>query len=398
MSTEAPPLEIPAVEPIPPQPEPPKPSESLLSSIRVIRPGLDKTEPAPEPVIEEPKPPVDEPPKEEPKAEIPKVETPKEPADDPTKGMSEPAAKRFKKIEQRATEAEKEREQYRTQLESIQKEHAQLQEQLREVEAMRRQYDQMREESTTLREEIRKVNIERDPEFQRQYNGQILARQKQMLDMAVASGASQADFVTAINTGNEEALEAIRDSLPAPRQRIWDAHRTDIERLAFEKREAIQDSQKTWESLEQNRLRSQKELADQMKAENVSMAKKAVDSLWKSNEVFDKAGLEVKREIEEWMVNTIVNESRENIAHHLLIGKVAQSVVEGQKTEIERLAGELDKKTKEMEEMKEKLGEQETFIKEMSSRTPRPQGGGNPSPVEQNGSLLSSVRVRLPGR
>lgn len=396
MSTEAPVLEIPPVEAIPPQPEPPKPSESLLSSIRVIRPDLPGEPPKEELKVETPK--VEEPPKEEPKTELPKIETPKEPTDDPTKGMSEPAAKRFKKIEQRATEAEKKQEEYRTQLESVRKEHAELQEQLREVEAMRREYDQMKEESTTLREEIRKVNIERDPEFQRQYNGQILARQKQMLDMAVASGTSQADFVTAINTGDEEALEAIRDSLPAPRQRIWDAHRTDIERLAFEKREAIQDSQKTWEGLEQTRLRSQKELAEQMKAENVSMAKKTVDSLWKSNEVFDKAGLEVKHEMEEWMVNTIVNESRENIAHHLLIGKIAQNVVEGQKTEIERLTSELDKQTKEMEEMKEKLGEQETFIKEVSSRTPRPSGGGNPSPSENNGSLLSSVRIRLPGR
>lgn len=398
MSTEAPPLEIPAVEPIPPQPEPPKPSESLLSSIRVIRPGLDKTEPVPEPVVEEPKPPVEEPPKEEPKAEIPKVETPKEPADDPTKGMSEPAAKRFKKIEQRATEAEKEREQYRTQLESVQKENAELQNQLKEVEAMRRQYDQMKEESDILRQEIRKVNIQGDPQFKKEHDDKILNLQTQMLEMAVVNGTDRNEFVTAVNTGNEETLEAIREALPPHKQRAWDANRIEIDRIASARRSAIQNSEETWKRMQQENHQRELEAEEHKRAGLVSMAKDAVKALWTDVPNLDKAGLEVKNEIEEWIVHTVTKEPQPNIARHLLIGKIAQNVVEGQKTEIDRLTTELDKQTKEMEEMKEKLGEQETFIKEMSSRTPRPQGGGNPSPVEQNGSLLSSVRVRLPGR
>lgn len=398
MSTEAPVLEIPPVEAIPPQPEPPKPSESLLSSIRVMRPDLPGEPPREEPKVETPK--TEEPPKEEPKAEVPKVETPKveTPTDDPTKGMSEPAAKRFKKIEQRATEAEKEREEYRTQLESVRKEHAELQNQLKEVEAMRRQYDQMKEESEALRQEIRKVNIAGDPEFQKEHDGKILGLQTQMLEMAVVNGTDRNEFITAVNTGNEETLEAIRESLPPHKQRAWDANRIEIDRIASAKRAAIQNSEQTWEKMKKANQEREVQAKEQERAGLVSMAKDAVKALWSDVPGLDKAGLEAKNEIEEWIIHTVTKEPQPNIARHLLIGKIAQNVVDGQKTEIERLNGELEARDKRITEMEEKLGEQETFIKDISSRTPRPSGGGTPSPVEQNGSLLSSVKVRLPGR
>lgn len=399
MSTEATPVIQPTAEPPAPAPAPAPVSESLLSSIRVLRPAgappaVDP--PAPESTQE---PTVTPEPTSEPKPEAPKPEPPKvEPKEEPTAGMSEKASVRFNKVVSRAEAAEKERDAVRSELDAARKEAQAIAVQLKEVDTIRRDALKAQEELTTYREQLRIVNIERDPEFQRQYNGQILSRQQQMLEMAVSAGAQQADVIQAINTANEDALEAFRDSLTSAKQRIWDANRADIERIAYEKKEAIRNSGQTWEQLEETRKRTAATEAERIKADNVTAAKTTVDALWREIPDLDKEGLEVKSEIEEWLTDQVINAPREHLIRQLAVGQIAQKVIAGQKSQIDQLTGELAGRDKELEELREKLGEQETFIKEVSSHSPRGPVGGAPKNAEQNGSLLSTVRVHVPGR
>jgi len=395
MSTEAPVIETPPVE------TPPVVSEALLSSIRVIRPESQPANPPAEPKEEPPKETVVP---EDTKEPVPAKETPVvEPKPesvkpDLTAGMSEKAATRFKNLEKRAVTAEQERETVRKELETQKAEFEALRKEAAELETIRKDAQKAIEEAKTYKEQLRAASLDRDPEFQQQYNGQILSRQTQMMELVVSNGSDQNEFVRAINAGDEDALETLRESLSAGKQRLWDAHRVDIEKLAYERKEALKNSDKTWAKMEEERKRKATSEMDRIRIENVETARSTVDSLWKEIPDLGKAGAEVREEIESWLTDVVVSAPREQLVKSLAVGQIAQKVVAAQKGEIDRLSETISERDKKIEELEEKLGEQETFIKEASRQSPRPSINGKSSPSTENGSLLSQVRVRLPGQ
>jgi hypothetical protein len=394
MSTEAP-----VIEPPPVATEPkPVASEALLSSIRVIRPESQPIPPA-EIKEEPPKEPVAEGTKESTPAKEAPVEPKPEPVKpDPTAGMSEKAAARFKNLEKHKTEAEQERDRVKKELEAQKAEFEVLRKEATELETIRKDAQKAIEEAKTYREQLRAASIERDPEFQKQYNGQILARQTQMMELVVSNGADQNEFVRAINSGDEEALETLRESLPAGKQRLWDAHRVDIDKLSYERKEAVKNSDKTWAQMQEDQKRKAASEVERIRIENVETARATVDTIWKEIPDLDKAGAEVREEIESWLTDVVVSAPREQLVKSLAVGQIAQKVVAAQKGEIDRLAETISERDKKIEELEEKLGEQETFIKEASRQSPRPSINGKSSPSTENGSLLSQVKVRLPGQ
>lgn len=399
MSTEAPIVETPPV--IPPQPQA-EPSQSLLANLRIT--GHPSAGPAQEPAIEpiistEPTP--SEEPKQTPEPAKEPAKEPEpapKPKDEPTVGMSEKAAIKFKTLEKHKVQAEQERDTARKELETIKAEAETLRKAASELEDARKEAQRAAEEVKTYREQIRALDIERDPEFQRQYNGEILTRQEQMLEMVVSSGGSREEFIRAINSGDEDAIEAFRDSLPPAKQRLWDTNRIDIERLAFSKKEALRDSKKTYEQLEQDRKRQSEAAAERLRMDNVSQVHNIVDSLKRSVPDLDKAGAEAFEEVETWLKKVVTEAPREFLIEQLAVGSIAQLTTEAQKGEIDRLNGEVASRDSQIEELTEKLAEQETFIKNASSHVPRGGRGTESSGATENGSLLSQVRVRLPGK
>lgn len=395
MSTEAPPIEP---EVIPAQPVPSAP-ESLIKSIRVLRADA----PAAEPAVKEPETPKEPEAKEpekktEPATEPVKEEPKAEPVKDETVGMSEKAAARFKRQEVEKLKAIEERDKIKAEVDTYKKQAEEAAAQLRDIETIKRDAQKAQEEVKTYREQLRLVNLERDPEFQRKFNGEILTRQQQMLEMAVEAGTEHNVFVEAINKGDEDTLSDIRDSLPQGKRLLWDANRVDIERIAFSKKEALKNAQKTTEQLNDERKRALEEQAARMKAENISVARNTVDALWKEIPDLDKAGLEVKEEIQSWLSDMVVNAEREQLVRQLAVGQITQKVVDAQASELTKLNDTISQKDAEIAEMKEKLAELETFVKEAQSHQPRPKIAGNSSPESENGSLLSRVRVQIPGR
>lgn len=410
MNLETPPVDPASAEPVPaPTPTAPKVPGSLLSSIRVIHSTPGNPAPTEEPDPKTHTPPTnpahsteqqDPKPAPEPKEKLPEATPdPKaKPKEDLTTGMSEKAAHRFRRIEKDKEEAEKARDAANKELETHRAELEALKKQASELESIRKEAEKAIGEAKTYREQLRQVAIERDPEFQKQYNGKILSRQEAMLDLAVSAGAGRSEFVQAINDGNEDALEEFRTSLSAHQQRAWDNHRLEIDKLVMEKREAIGDPEKTWQQIEQDRQARGKQEEERIRTHNIETARAAVDAIKKQVGTLDKDGLAEFDRVQEWLERAVSEAPREDLIQHLAVGQIAQRVVDAQKGEIDRLSGEVDSKQKEIDELKEKLGEQETFIKNASSRVPRPSGTGNPSSVSENGSLLSSVRVHLPGR
>jgi len=406
--TNEPVLEPPVETPVtPPEPQAP---QSLLANIRVLGRAQDapNTPEATTPV-EPPKDPVGEPQKpeepvtpEDPKPE-PKPEVKPEVKPDPTTGMSEKASARFRNMEKHKVEAEQERDRVKKELDAQKAEFETLKKQASELERISKDAQKAIEEAKTYKEQLRAASIERDPEFQKQYNGQIISKQTQMMELAVSAGTDRNEFIRAINSGDEDALEGFRDSLPASKQRLWDAHRVDIEKLAYERTEAVKNSDKTWAQMEEDRKRRAAEEQEHMRFENMQIAHEAVEALWKEIPDMEKVDMETKEEIETWLksASSVLNaprEHREHILKNLAVGAIAFRAVGGQAQEITRLNETIAAKDKELEELQEKLGEQETFIKEASSRTPRPNVMGNSSPATENGSLLGQIRVRLPGQ
>lgn len=404
MPTEQPPV----AEPAPVASPLPADSGSLLSRIRVSgrdpvptaavepEPPKPDVEPVPEPT------PTPEPePKKEPTepAKEPVAPKPEPPKEEPTTGMSEKAATRFKTLERHKLQAEQERDTARKELDEVRKKAEAAEAQLREVETIRSNAAKMERELQQYRDELRTTNLERDPEFQKRYNGQILSRQEQMLEMATEAGVDRNQIISAMNAGDDDALSDIRDSLPRAKQLLWDANRVDIERLALERRQALKNSKQTAEQIEDDRRKQFAADEQRRAAQNVTTAKAIVGKLWEDIPGLDQAGVEVREEIESWLSDQVVNAPADQLMRNLAIGQIATKVTEGQKVEIERLAAEMTAKDQKIAELEEKLSEQETFIKEVSSRSPRPSlGGGNPPAATENGSLLSKVRVHVPGR
>jgi hypothetical protein len=379
-------------------------SGSLLANLRVIghpssAPVSDPTEPA-TPPEEDPKPePSTEPaPQPEPKPETPPSEPKPEPKPEPTAGMSPKASERFNRLEKEKKHAEEERDTVRKELEAQKAQYEELRKQAAELEGLRRDAAKAIEEAKTYREQLRAASIERDPEFQQQYSGEVMTRQQQMLDMAVAAGATREAFIEAINSGDEDALEGFRESLPPARQRIWDAKRIEIEDLWSKRQQAVKDSEKTWAQLEESRKHKAASEAERMRLENVEVAKSVVRDIRSQIPSMDKEASAELDQIEEWLSHAVTDAPREELIGSLASGAVAHRIVKAQKEEIERLSGEIESRDKQLEELKEKLGEQETFIKNVSSQVPRPRTPGNPPSTEENGSLISRVRVRMPGQ
>lgn len=396
MSTEAPVIETPP----PATPSVAPASESLLASIRVIgRPGSTAT-PAPD------KPTTEAAPESSPAEPTPEPEkkpvdsapdpTPK-PKDEPTAGMSEKAAERFRRLEKNTKQAEQERDTAKKELETHKAELEALKKQAEALAATQKQAQKAIEEAKTYREQLRAVSIERDPEFQERYDGQIIKREEQMMAMVINGGGDSGAFVKAINAADEATLEEFRESLAPHQQRAWDAHRIEIDKLATEKKDALKNSGATWQQMEQDRKQRASGEAERIRIENVEAARSAVDSIRKQIADLDAAGAEQFDDVEAWLRQAVTEAPRDELIQHLARGNIAQRVVVAQKGEIDRLAGELSEKDKKIEELTEKLGEQETFIKTVSSRVPRPNIGGNSLPAEDNGSLLSRTRVILPG-
>lgn len=398
-TTEAPPINEPppASTPAPAAPIPPKASESLLANLRITRPA------APQESQSTPTP-TDDPPKtEDPKPNdpnpAPKLDPPVKKIEDPAPKMSENARTEFQKLEKKWKQAEADRDTFKKQFDSLKSEAETLRSAAKEVEDARSELERVKKEKDVIHSQLKAASIERDPDFKKRFDGEILAHQEQMLSAAVSAGTSREDFIQALRVGNEAALEEIREALPPHQQRAWDSHRIDIEKIAHQRQDALRDADQTWGQMEEERQKAFEADEQRRSSKNSATARSIVDEFWNGLPEEERLKTQdVRDEIKDWLSVAVVKATSEELMGELARGQIRLRALQGHIEEIDRLTKDAEAKSKEIDELKEKLGEQETFIKQLSSRSPRLDVGVNRTPSEENGSLLSRVRVRTPGQ
>lgn len=377
----------------PPIPSPPigavdAATESLLSSVRVLMPK--DASPATQRGETE-------------KTEAVKKEEPPKPA--PTivePQLSQKASEKFSKLETRANNAEAERDALSKERDELRSKIQQLSSASVETETLRQRAEKAEKEREEYAAQLRTVSIERDPAFRAQYDQNISKRQAELKSLALSTGATDVQFNVALETGDEDALQSIRDSLKPNQQRAWDAHLTDIERFKFSRKEAIQNSEQTWRQIEEQRLLESKSNEDRLKASNLRLADASVESLWNEIPGLKDQQAEVRAGVENVLRDAVVNWPKDRLVKELAIGQIRSHVIAAQAEVNRTQLSEIAERDKQIEELRAKLGEQETFIKEHALSFPRGNGAGsengNGNGNGNNGSLLQSVRVRLPGQ
>lgn len=379
----------------PPKEQPKAKPVSLLDSLNIVRPeeprpevqaaeikepqkeSDKKEEPKSEPVKEEEK----EPPKEEPKPE---------PVKEPQ--MSETARSKFSALE-------KERDEFKR----IAAEHKRKVEELTasttDAEAFRKRAEEAEKRLQEMSRELRAASIERDPDFIRTYVDGRNKRLSEIKSLAVAAGATEDEFDRALRYGDEDALARWREELRPSQRAAWDGHQAAIADLEFRRKEAISDADRTHAELQSERQKQQAQQSQEVASRHFSMGREVVEDLFSKNDVIredeDLRGMvmdtmeHVAGTKGEWGPKEIMQHVAAAVVQAKFLGIQAKAI-EGQKSEIESI-------TKERDELRVKLEEQEKRFKELSGGVPRttttqdaPRQDGKPK------SLLDSVRIIAP--
>lgn len=387
------PTETPALTPAAPKPAQ-SPMESLLAGIRVT--PSNETEAAPEEKkAEEPK---------ETKAEAKEPETKKEPVAEPEKkGPSEATRENFKKLEDSRKAIEKERNEARTQALELQTRIQQLEIVAQQAEAKGKGADQLQQqlenayrELNDTRQTLKAASIERDPEFIEQF---VKRRERVMSDvkqLALASGATEDAFERALKFGDEDQLQEWRGALNPAQQRQWDARMLQVEQIDMQRQEAVENSDKTWQQLQQRQAKAYEEHASNITRQNLQLAANVENSFWtqfpnlnEHEELKDSVRVALKglaggEGADQW--------TPEHIMRQVGFATILSHAVQSQKRVIDTAQEEIAKRDTEIAELKKKVSEQEEFIGGQARDIP----GGGSAVNSGNGerkSLLGQVRI-----
>lgn len=365
---ETPPAETKKVEPK---------GESMLANFKVVTPHSAL---------------VPEPPKEEPKKEEAKPE--EKPVDKAAKPDAKPEdntlrREQFKRLEEAKRLAEELAEKRKAELETARKEIEEAKKRaLEETEAIRA-------ENQRMHGELRTAAIERDPEFQEKYVKAEARRTAELKELAAAAGYTDKQFDAAFARGDEETLAEIEAALDPAQKRKWNNHLLKIEEIRDEKKQAIAESEKTWQELQNKHKQAYTDQAKEAVAKNTEAADAAIEEIKamapgieNDTDLLDNVRdmlLDVAGATEnsaKWTTKEILK----NVAYAQIQAKV-----------VVNLGKELETSKARIAELEEKLSEADKFVAERTASSPRGNGVSG-KVVTEEGSMLSRLNVRIPGR
>jgi len=220
------------------------------------------------------------------------------------------------------------------------------------------------EEYTRTREELRAASIQRDPEFIEKFEK---GRQFQVEQLRTLAGASEAEVSRALKDRNYERLIEVREQLPPHQQYRWDAILRKIEEIDLEREQAVQDSDKTWERILENRrqeaVKHHAGLVDSHRAiaaQIINRMREKVDFFREDKELQQQVaaiaeGIAGGKGAEQWTPETIMGTA--------VALPVLQKVNAMQAKAIEENKVTLDENAKQLAELQKKLEERDEFIK-----------------------------------
>lgn len=351
--TQAAPVETPTQ---PTNPAPVKLEGDVLDWIRQsnAKPAMPVSERKPEPVIE--------PPKEEPKAEA-KVEPPIEKKEEPkiekapAEGTKEANMAELRKAreaaEKLANERTEELAKLKAELETYRGRPA--------TEEVQKEREELTKQITELRGNLKSAALQRDPEFQAKYDKSIIARQEEMVRIAVGAGIDQKEALAAVrswNTAQFREWGATMDPLTVTQ---FGGAMNEVVRLDQERGVELQNADQRWEARQKEREAQSKEEQAKYEREFRGEAKTVVDEFFSKPELENNA--ELRAEVEAQIKRaTMLDEdrlSRREVLQRVAGNVILSRIAEAQQTEIQQLRASVAEQAK-------KLAEQEAFIAEQS--------------------------------
>lgn len=228
-----------------------------------------------------------------------------------TKGMSETASAKFKKIHERATAAE-------TRLKQMEAESAKR---TALPAAASDEFKQLQAEKETLDEIVKKTVLERHPGFKAQYDGEI---EKQMrLIKAIAGEKHAKEVLKIIEGGDDTKWDEIQESLGSLKTQQLAAVGIKIQQTRLEKEEQLDNWKENYAKLEKFALAEQSKAKEvQQRAldkavgkviadaqENVEIFRKVEGNEEWNNEIDARVG-----QIKQWATQELTPEDRAGLA------------------------------------------------------------------------------------
>lgn len=363
-----------------------------MSTEAPAAPVTEQTPPAPEIVIEAPqeKPlwgniKVGEKPAAEKPAETPEVKKPdevtpevKKASEAPKNGKEESLANLRKKLE----EKERELEDFRGKYTTVEKEYNEFKSKPFELpEEVKTKLTKAEQERDEYLKEIRAVRIEKDPEFVERYVKPIQSRISVMQKVALEAGVDEAALRAGFGNWSKQTFGEWMEAMDPGQKAKFSAAWGDAEILEEQRLEKLKDANKTWEEM----TKAQEQQYKAQQAEHLSQNEKLAKALLKEM-IHDNENYKEYEDVPGAAEEMVLKAAR----YELNPKEVFQQVIASQalaRVNI-KLNEKLSARDATIAELQKKVEEQETFIKEHASSTPRPDASGV---IPKNGEKVPAL-------
>lgn len=333
-----------------------------------------------QPAKEEPKKgtAVVDPPKEEKTLEV----TPDKKPNDKEENMAN-LRKAREAAEAARKEIEAERDRIKAELEELRGKPSELPE---DVKTRLSAVEKLEKEREELRRSLRQADLARDPEFQEKYNKQITSRIGTMGEVAITAGVPIEDWKRAAASWNEDQFAEWREAMTPVQKVKFDAAWTSAMDLYQKQQQELVDAEKTYQELEKQRREQQETSQKQYLSNNEQLARSVLAETLKMEGAKDYEDLGPSAEailLKAARHEMTAPEIFQQIAHNQVLARVTVK----QKTQIEELQAQLAERDK-------KISEQESFIAEHSSATPRGDAAGKTVPTGEKVPIWQQIQVK----
>jgi len=316
-----------------------------------------------------PTPKLEEKPKEEsPKTDIPKV--------DATPKVDPPKVDAPKTKEDSIQDLRTARDEARKQWEAEKAEREKL---IKELEDLKKRPDpkefqeklaQTEKEKLEIQRQLQAAALERDPEFQKEYDSKINGQAKVMLSLLESAGVAGADAKAAVGAWNERFFAEQMEGMDALTKVKFQGAWAEAERLHNERQGKIAQAESTW----QERQKQQQEQISKQAEEQQRQLHAERDSLIK--EFSDMEGLRGQEDLLKGAaeaVNQSFTYTPRQLMHQVATAHLLSKAVLQKDSVIQELQEKLTKLEKENADNK-------AFIKEQHGSVPRigPSNGDEP--------------------
>lgn len=228
-----------------------------------------------------------------------------------TKGMSEKAVTKWKKIHERATAAEARAKQME----------AELAKRTALPPAATDEYQKLKADYESLDEIVKKTALERHPGFKAQYDGEIDRQMK--LVKAIAGDKNAKEIQKIIDGGDSEKWDEIKESLGEFKSSQLAAIVTKIQQVRIEKEEQLADWKNNHAKLEKVELAQTAKAKETQQRELVNAVSKVMADVQENVEIFrkvdgnDEWNKEIDarlNQVKEWATADLNPEERANLA------------------------------------------------------------------------------------